>query len=87
MQPEYFTRLNSYLAKLFYHACLNKGAAAINYLWGLKWVIRGEMNIDEKHPTRVRAIRRSHYRCLPMKHVLSNRTCYSSTHILSENIK
>jgi hypothetical protein len=40
----------------------------------LEGIIGGEVNIEEKDPTRIRRILWSHDRCLPMKHIVTNRT-------------
>lgn len=43
-------------------------------LWGLEWIIRWEVNGNQKHTTRIRTILGPHDRCLPVEHVLCHRT-------------
>nr|GMD64923.1 hypothetical protein Iba_chr12cCG0450 [Ipomoea batatas]GME17207.1 hypothetical protein Iba_scaffold18403CG0710 [Ipomoea batatas] len=44
-------------------------------LWRFEWIIRGEMNSNQKHSPSIWAIWGTHYGCLPVKHVLTNRSC------------
>ena len=46
------------------------------YLWGFERIIRREMNRDQKHTTRIWTIWRTHYSCLPVEHVFTNRACH-----------
>lgn len=45
------------------------------YLRRLERIIWGEMNRHKKNTTRKRAVGRAHYGSLPMKHILTNRSC------------
>jgi hypothetical protein len=46
-----------------------------SYLRRLERIIWREMDIDQKYPTRERAVSRSHYRSLPMEHIFPSRSC------------
>jgi len=43
------------------------------HLWRLEWIIRWEMNGEEKDAPLVRAVRWTHYGGLPMEQVVSHR--------------
>jgi hypothetical protein len=44
------------------------------YLGWLEWIIRRKMNGNKKNTPSIRAIRGTHYSCLPMKHIFCYRT-------------
>jgi len=41
---------------------------------GLEWIIRWKTNLEEKYTAFICALGRSHYCCLPLKHVVTNWT-------------